>query len=445
MFKLKHLAVTLTLLVGVNSEFVVLERRDSPPPGFSPLGPPAEDDILTLRLALPSRSIPDLHNVVYEISTPGNICYGQYLTQDEIAQFVAPTTNTVSRVTSWLSSNNLTATRISPAGEWIAVNMTVSQANALLAADFSTFQKDGANQTVVRTLSYSIPSALKTSIDWVHPTTRFISESAFVNKTSTPTSARGPTSSMSISHDCRIKSSWTPRCLQELYGIPSTAAKQTANVFGVSGFFDGFANKRDLQVSHYALTPNIFLVMSVDSGINNQLPAGAGLFVAQDIQYAIGLTTGVPVTSFPQAHNRVVGSSELPVVIGTSASNRTQQLSNAYAQLAARGVSYIIQTGIFVAGGVPFQPDCTLFDPPFPVSCPFVTAVGATEFNNHEAQETASELSGGGFSKCFSPPDIRTPQFRRNPKRQRTPITSSLMCLAEQVCLNESFNCFDLR
>ncbi|KAJ7845110.1 hypothetical protein B0H13DRAFT_2286209 [Mycena leptocephala] len=325
MFKLKHLAVTLTLLVGVNSEFVVLERRDSPPPGFSPLGPPAEDDILTLRLALPSRSIPDLHNVVYEISTPGNICYGQYLTQDEvglipivpidcvthwvpqIAQFVAPTTNTVSRVTSWLSSNNLTATRISPAGEWIAVNRTVSQANALLAADFSTFQKDGANQTVVRTLSYSIPSALKTSIDWVHPTTSFpkamsSAQAAFVNKTSTPTSARGPTSSMSISHDCRIKSSWTPRCLQELYGIPSTAAKQTANVFGVSGFFDGFANKRDLQ-----------------------LPAGAGLFVAQDIQYAIGLTTGVPVTSFPQAHNRVVGSSELPVVIGTCASNRTQQ------------------------------------------------------------------------------------------------------------------------
>ncbi|KAJ7863569.1 hypothetical protein B0H13DRAFT_2282079 [Mycena leptocephala] len=322
--------LTLTLFVGVSSEFVVLER-DSPLPAFSRLGPPAEDDILTLRLALPSRSIPDLHDVVYEISTPGNIRYGQYLTQDEvglipivpidcvphwvpqIAQFVAPTTNTVSRVTSWLSSNNLTATPITRAGEWIAVNMTVSQANALLAANFSTFQNDGTNQTVVRTLSYSIPSALETSVDWVHPTTSFpkamsSAQPAFVNKTSTPTSARGPTSSMSISHDCRIKSSWTPRCLQELYGIPSTAAKQTANVFGVS-----------------ALTPNIFLVMSVDGGINNQLPAGAGLFVAQDIQYAIGLTTGVPVTSFPQAHNRVVGSSELPVVIGTSASNRTQQ------------------------------------------------------------------------------------------------------------------------
>jgi tripeptidyl-peptidase-1 len=111
-------------------------------------------------------------------------------------------------------------------------------------------------------------------------------------------------SSVSISQDCRIKSSWTPRCLQELYGIPSTAATQTANVFGVSGFFNEFANKRDLQVSRSGryqcslntedfpgtqtflrvyrpdMDPNTtFDFMSVDGGINNQLPAGAGLFV----------------------------------------------------------------------------------------------------------------------------------------------------------------------
>ncbi|KAJ7876408.1 family S53 protease [Mycena leptocephala] len=435
MFKLKHLAVTLTLLAGVNSEFVVLERRDSPPPGFSRLGPPAEDDILTLRLALPSRSIPDLHDVVYEISTPGNIRYGQYLTPDEITQFVAPATDTVSRVTSWLSSNNLTATPITPAGEWIAVNMTVSQANALLAADFSTFQNDETNQTVVRTLSYSIPSALKTSIDWVYPTTSFpkatsSAQPAFVNKTSTPTSARGPMSSVSISQDCRIKSSWTPRCLQELYGIPSTAATQTANVFGVSGFFNEFANKRDLQTFLRVYRPDMdpnttFDFMSVDGGINNQLPAGAGLFVAQDIQYAIGLTTGVPVTFISTGTqknddfvelldqaNYLLSLEHPPQTIlnnvagmeGEVTAQIANSLCNAYAQLAARGVSYIIQTGIFGAGGVPFQPDCTPFDPPFPASCPFVTAVGATEFNNDQAQETASEVSGGGFSKFFSRP-----------------------------------------
>jgi tripeptidyl-peptidase-1 len=189
----KHLAMVFSLLICVAAEFILLEKRDNPPAGFSRLGPTADDDILSLTLALPSRNIAGLHDAVYNISTPGTVRYGQYLTQDEVglcfveiidrvthqvpqlAQFVAPAPATVSQVASWLSSNNLAATSITPAGEWITVNMTVSQANALFAADFRTFQNDETNQTVVRTLSYSIPSALKASIDWVHPTIRFIS------------------------------------------------------------------------------------------------------------------------------------------------------------------------------------------------------------------------------------------------------------------------------
>jgi hypothetical protein len=54
------------------------------------------------------------------------------------------------------------------------VDLTVAQANELFAADFSTFQNVATNQTVVRTLSYSIPSALKSQINWVHPTVKFV-------------------------------------------------------------------------------------------------------------------------------------------------------------------------------------------------------------------------------------------------------------------------------
>ncbi|KAJ7456959.1 hypothetical protein FB451DRAFT_599116 [Mycena latifolia] len=52
---------------------------------------------------------------------------------------------------SLLSSHNLTSALITLAGDWISVNTTVSQANALLAAIFSTFQNqdNDTNQTVV--------------------------------------------------------------------------------------------------------------------------------------------------------------------------------------------------------------------------------------------------------------------------------------------------------
>jgi hypothetical protein len=81
---LNYLVVLVSFVVTVWSEFLVLERRDSPPPGFSLIGPAPDDQILGLRLALTQGNIFGLQDTVYEISTPGNPRYGQYLTQDEV-------------------------------------------------------------------------------------------------------------------------------------------------------------------------------------------------------------------------------------------------------------------------------------------------------------------------------------------------------------------------
>jgi tripeptidyl-peptidase-1 len=81
---LKHLAALFPLLVGVHCEFVLLERRNNPPSGFSRVESPPASDILSFRLALAQSDIQGLHDTVYEISTPGNPRYGQYLTQAEV-------------------------------------------------------------------------------------------------------------------------------------------------------------------------------------------------------------------------------------------------------------------------------------------------------------------------------------------------------------------------
>ncbi|KAJ7312738.1 family S53 protease [Mycena albidolilacea] len=426
-------AALVPLLVGVASEFVVLERRDGPPPGFSSIGPTPGSEVLTLRFGLSSNNIPALHETVYDISTPGNALYGKYLSQEEINKFVAPSADTLSRVSSWLSGSNFTSVPVTPAGDWISVNMTVAQANDLLAADFSTFQDRTINATVIRTLCYAIPSNLQGHIDWVHPTVKFpvtrTRAASFVNRTS----AKPPTSLASISADCRVSSSWTPACLQELYGIPSTPAKPAANVLGVSGFNNDFANKRDLktflQLHRPDINPNTtFDLITLDGGLNNQLPQNAGNTGDPDTQYTVGLATGVPVTyistgtlpndllteMLDQA-NFLLKLENPPQTILNSNSDTSIglesvvspamgiSLCNAYAQLAARGVSYIVQTGIWGAGGTPFGL-CKPFDPPFPASCPFVTAVGGTFFDNDEPEETGAFISGGGFSTFFGRP-----------------------------------------
>jgi tripeptidyl-peptidase-1 len=165
--------------------------------------------------------------------------------------------------------NNLTSSPLTPAGDWIAVNMTVAQANRILTAEFSTFQNEETNHTVDRTLSYSIPSTLKSGINVIYPTvtsvlppssastkplTQYLRSfpvgvntlDSVVNATATKSGANPPTAS--ISPDCQV--SWTPACVQQLYNIPSEPAQSAPNVLAVSGFSNEFANKRDLKVSY---------------------------------------------------------------------------------------------------------------------------------------------------------------------------------------------------
>ncbi|KAK7055776.1 serine protease S53 [Favolaschia claudopus] len=408
-------------VAAATAETVVLERRTTPPAGFARLGAAPADQYLRLRFALVENNIAGLHDTVHEISTPGSSRYGQYLSKEQIHKFVAPTEDTVSRVNSWLTSNGLVASSTVSSGNWLMVNLTVSQANSLLEADFSTFQHEATNSKVVRTLTYSIPSSLKSHVQWIHPTVSFPTASE-----SEPLVQSQPSTKMarSISADCRGTSQWTPTCIQELYGIPATPAKSVSNGLGVSGFNDAFANHRDLKQFLQTYRPDInpdttYHFESINDGVDNQLPIDTSGDANINVQLTVGLATGIPVTYFGVGFSDFSGSlddyldqanflleMENPpsTVLNTfgalpedfSPAAMMVSVCNAYAQLAARGVSYIVTApSIFSCG------DWTAS---FPASCPFVTAVGGTEFDPDESQESSLAAGGGGFSTIFERP-----------------------------------------
>ena len=60
---------------------------------------------------------------------------------------------------------------MTPAGDWISLNIPVSKANALFDADFTVFRHVDSGAESVRTLQYSIPEELQARIRTVHPTT----------------------------------------------------------------------------------------------------------------------------------------------------------------------------------------------------------------------------------------------------------------------------------
>jgi tripeptidyl-peptidase I len=108
-----------------------------------------------------------------------------------------------------------------------------------------------------------------------------------------------------------------------------------------------------------------------------------------------------------------------------------QRQCNEYGKLGMMGTTVLYSSGDNgVAGnggncitGIKFNPD-------FPASCPFVTAVGATQINPGSTvfePESACEqviYSGGGFSNIFAMPEYQEAAVHRYLKDYPPPYTA---------------------
>ncbi|EIM89476.1 family S53 protease [Stereum hirsutum FP-91666 SS1] len=413
---------------------VVHERRDSVPSGFVHVGAAPEDEVLSLKFALTQSNFPGLESELYAISTPGSERYRQFLSKEQVEAFVAPSTDTASSFNDWLASNNLTSTLFSPAGDWVSVNMTVSQANDVLGADFSTFQHQATGQTAIRTLQYSVPSSLKEHVSFVHPTVVFpVPNTGSKMKTSAKPVSPPKTVTGASVVECTIslsRTSMQPACLIEMYNIPRTPATQASNIMAVSGFTDENANRADLQAFLAYFRPDMdsnatYTLEELDGGEDDQTIYYAGAEADLDLQYTIGVATGVPVqfvsvgydntdgiAGFIDEVNFLLAEDVVPNVLTTSyafnepslAFNLVNNLCNAYAQLTARGTTAFTSSGDGGVGGT-YYDDCTFFVPSFPSTCPYVTSVGGT---TGVGPEVAAPLSGGGFSTYFAVPSFQS-------------------------------------
>ncbi|KAF7353885.1 Subtilisin-like protein [Mycena venus] len=411
----------------VPANLVVHDRRAAAPVGFVRSGAAPADKALNLRINLVQNDMAGLESALNAASFPDSPLYGQWLTKEEVEAFVRPTEETTAAVTQWLSDNGVELTTLTPAGDWISFTVPVSKANQMLKADFSVFTHLDSGKQSIRTLEYSLPEGLSSHINLISPTTSF-SRPLRSRPVLSFTNAVVPSPDATPAASCNA--TITPSCLQALYNIPTTPAVNKNNVIGVAGFDNQFANQADLTQFLEALRPDMpattsFTLTSVDGGTNSQTLSQAGIEADLDIQYTVGLATGVPVTfvsvgettqdgadeGFLDIINALLGEAAPPQVLTTSYGFNTEAdlsktltvaMCNSYMQLTARGVSILFASG---DGGVAATPGetCTTFLPTFP-SCPFVTLVGATE----NVPEKGAELSAGGFSNYFAQPTYQT-------------------------------------
>ncbi|KAJ7245337.1 family S53 protease-like protein [Mycena rebaudengoi] len=399
---------------------VVHETREAPARGFvkSGLAPVAKE--IKLRIAMKQNDMVGLEKALYAVSDPTSALYGQHLTKEEVAEFVKPTDATLAAVNEWLAENDIASKPVTPAGDMLEISIPVAKANDLLNTDFSVFTHVDSGVTSIRTLAYSIPATLKEHIDFFHPTTSF----------TRPLQSRAMFKAIhAVPASCATQI--TPSCLQSMYGIPATPATQTSNKLGVSGFIEQWANSLDLRAFLTSLRTDVsptttFTLQTLDGGINSQTRSQAGIEANLDIQYTIGVATGVPVTFISVGENGSDGLDGFQDIITTlineAAASRPHVLTtsygfdetdltrpvattlcNSYMQLGALGTSILFSSGDGGVSGSQSQA-CTNFVPTLPSDCPFVTSVGATG----GITEVGSSFSSGGFSNYFAIPSYQS-------------------------------------
>ncbi|TFY62562.1 hypothetical protein EVJ58_g3775 [Rhodofomes roseus] len=312
--------IALALGKPVRRDLQLHESRQSVPRGFSLVGPAADETTLALRLALVRSNTAGLIDALYDVSNPSSAHYGEHLTKeeasllptrslrclltshDQVEAFVAPKQETVSAVNTWLSENNLQSTSLTATGDWLAINVPVSQANELFGTNFSVYTQSSTSKQIIRTLEYSIPTDLVGHLDLVHPTITFpdpFGKKPVVN--AIPPSKRSETDSKRADN-CLVNGTYiTPSCLQSLYSIPTAPATSSSGQLGVTGYVDEYAEYSDLTTFLEQYRPDVnsstgFTIVSLDGGEDPQSSGDAGDEASLDIQYTVGIATNVPVT-----------------------------------------------------------------------------------------------------------------------------------------------------
>ncbi|KAJ7164726.1 family S53 protease-like protein [Mycena crocata] len=416
------------------SNFVVHEKRDAVPSSFAKVGPAPSSETIPLRIGLFSNNFPGLEETLYAVSTPGSARYGQHLSLEEAKAFMEPTAESLNAVTEWLDSHGLKATVTSPYGEWLTVNVPVSKANEMLDANYETFTHIESGKQIIRTLAYSLPAELHAHIEALHPTTGFgrpLSVGRGPIVTATDRRPEVNTTILPNAVPASCATTVTPACLQAMYGIPTTLATQKSNSIAVAGFIEQFAQTRDLTSFLQRFRTDLpstttFALRTFDGGVNTQSAARAGIEANLDIEYTVGVASGVPVTfvsggesfsdgaleGFLDIINNLSQLATVPQVLTTSygedepdqTAATFTKLCNAYAAYGTRGGSILFASGDGgVAGGQ--SQSCTNFIVAFPSGCPFMTSVGAV--SGIPPSETAASFSSGGFSRVFAQPSYQ--------------------------------------
>ena len=352
--------------------------------------PISHDHVHQVVIVVKQNRMDDLTRILHDISDPMSPRYGQHMSGEQIH---AMTSNLEARdsIIAYLHLNGASVVSETLSGDFITVNAPISAWERVLDTEFTTFhqlQPEGDVEKIVRAKKYSIPRELDMYIDSVLNVVEMPYRDAQRPKASEPTRthhfAEQATDPFGFLRPQEIREYYN---LTNIYG--SSLSTQAAAAFNSNYFSPKSLAYFQKNISFQALQP----ALNVD-GYESDNPADDSAEGNLDIQYIMGISRNSPTTFWhnpggfftlltallntpnpPLVISFSYGTPELYTTIGTH-----RAVTNLAKKLGLMGVTLVVASGDDGAVGPDARgsPSKCSYQPYFPASNPYFTAIGGT-------------------------------------------------------------------
>ncbi|KAJ6476116.1 subtilisin-like protein [Mycena sanguinolenta] len=273
------------------------------------------DKVIPLRVGLQQRNLDQVEALLLSVSHPESPTYGQHLSPEEIVNLFAPSHETIAAVKNWLLDSGLSheRLRLSPSRGWIAVNVTVEEAESLLNTEYHVYtHPSGVEQFGCH--EYSVPADMAKHIDLIKPTVQFNHRARpatpSLNKRSTTTTGLSTTlktNGVKVNKNQAELSLATcdqfiiPDCLRALYKLNYTPRETKKNTFGIVEFTPQAFLGSDLDLFFANFSPSLVGVrpipVLIDGAIVQTMNESFDFNGESDLdlEYAMALTNPQPI------------------------------------------------------------------------------------------------------------------------------------------------------
>jgi tripeptidyl-peptidase-1 len=366
-------------------------------------------------IALKQRNLDLLEKTFWSVSDPFSKEYQNYLSLEKIAELIGPNDETIRLVINWISTHidQETSVRLTMSKDFIEIkNISAKKINQILNTQLHYFtHADHKNVRVIRAEQYTIPSPIDRHIDFIGGLIDFpLKKSQFKSFAD-----QGITITPSTI--------WNRYSYGGMYGGKSSSNAQAVTEFG-GGSFGQYYSPSDLTFFQQKFNVMVNNVSKLYGKNDPTQPAGEATL---DIQYIMSSAQNVSTWFWEEFGTEIEwlthisDTPDAPWVHSVSYSFGNEvdtplsywdRLNAEFMKAGVRGLSLLFGSGDDGTGSTGWV-FCDSFNPGFPATSPYTTAVGATYLEADMKTENSASFSGGGFSTFLPRPSYQQKAVNR--------------------------------